>query len=219
MAVVRCTDCQSPLEIDAVHIGSAVQCGACGAEFTAREDPAADPAGRSDWAVDRPPRDWGDDPERPRPGSRRYQDDLPDEEYAEAKLATPAVGIIVTGSLGVVCGLLIGFCGVASMLMAQAGGQANPQARGPDDAAVVFGIILYGGWGLVAVVLSMLMISGGLRMRRLSGYGLALTGAIVAMIPCLSPCFILGLPFGIIAIIALNDPEVAAAFADRRRRS
>lgn len=36
--------------------------------------------------------------------------------------------------------------------------------------------------------------------------------AILAMIPCVSPCCLLGLPLGIWALIVLLKPEVKAAF-------
>jgi hypothetical protein len=49
-------------------------------------------------------------------------------------------------------------------------------------------------------------------MKNLQSYGLAMTASIVAMIPCISPCCILGLPFGIWALVILNRPEVKAAF-------
>ena len=40
------------------------------------------------------------------------------------------------------------------------------------------------------------------------------------MVPCISPCCLLGLPFGIWALSVLNKPHVQAAFKrnDRRNR-
>jgi hypothetical protein len=49
-------------------------------------------------------------------------------------------------------------------------------------------------------------------MRKLESFGLCMTASILAMIPCLSPCCILGLPFGIWALVVLNKPEVKSAF-------
>jgi hypothetical protein len=48
-------------------------------------------------------------------------------------------------------------------------------------------------------------------MKRLENYGFALTGAIVAMVPC-SGCCLLGLPFGIWALVVLSDSSVKEAF-------
>jgi hypothetical protein len=72
---------------------------------------------------------------------------------------------------------------------------------------------LFGALGLLAAVLPIL---GGARMRSLRSYGLSVTGAIVAAIPCLSiascPCF-LGLIFGIWALVVLLNPDVKNAFS------
>jgi hypothetical protein len=48
-------------------------------------------------------------------------------------------------------------------------------------------------------------------MKSLRGYGYAMTGAIVAMLPC-NLCCLLGLPFGIWAIMAMSREEVKRAF-------
>jgi hypothetical protein len=61
-----------------------------------------------------------------------------------------------------------------------------------------------------------LVIVGGLRMRDLRRRGSAMTGAILAMLPC-GPAFLFGLPVGVWALAVLSDPAVRAAF-DRRGR-
>jgi hypothetical protein len=53
---------------------------------------------------------------------------------------------------------------------------------------------------------------GALKMMRLQSYGWAMAAAILAVIPCLSPCCCLGIPFGIWALVVLSKPEVKAAF-------
>jgi hypothetical protein len=64
--------------------------------------------------------------------------------------------------------------------------------------------VVFISWGVLVVV-------GAGRMRRRRGYGLALAGAIVAMLPA-NYCWLLGLPFGIWALTVLRRPEVAVAF-------
>ncbi|MBN1590539.1 MAG: hypothetical protein JW888_13575 [Pirellulales bacterium] len=49
-------------------------------------------------------------------------------------------------------------------------------------------------------------------MLRLRSYALAMTAAILAIIPCFYPCCIPGAPFGIWAVIVLADGNVRAAF-------
>lgn len=62
--------------------------------------------------------------------------------------------------------------------------------------------------------LALLTIFGGLSMIRLRGYGLAVTGSIVAAIPCISPmgCCLIGEVVGIWALVVLFNSDVNAAF-------
>ncbi|MFO0596464.1 MAG: hypothetical protein U0228_14200 [Myxococcaceae bacterium] len=64
---------------------------------------------------------------------------------------------------------------------------------------------------LLGAVFGATMVLGGFQMRNLRTWGLALTGAIVAMMPC-SCCCVLGLPLGIWSIVVLIKPEVKASF-------
>jgi hypothetical protein len=60
----------------------------------------------------------------------------------------------------------------------------------------------------MAVVIFM----GAGKMKRLESYGFAMAVSIIAMIPCISPCCLIGLPMGIWALVVLLDPNVKAAF-------
>jgi len=64
----------------------------------------------------------------------------------------------------------------------------------------------------VGMVVSILILIGAIKMRRLESQGWATAAAVMAMIPCVSPCCILGLPFGIWALVAMGDPQVKWAF-------
>lgn len=66
----------------------------------------------------------------------------------------------------------------------------------------------------VGAVLNVLTVVGGLKMRSLSGYGLAMTGAIAGIVP-MGGCCCLTLPFGIWALIVLINPDVKSAFGAR----
>jgi hypothetical protein len=77
------------------------------------------------------------------------------------------------------------------------------------------GVIMYSIGAVINLIGAILPILGGIAMFRLSGYGLAMAGAVVAAIPCLSvascPC-LFGLGLGIWAISVLVNPEVKSAF-------
>jgi hypothetical protein len=68
--------------------------------------------------------------------------------------------------------------------------------------------------GVIGLLCAALTIVGGIKMRSLQSRGLALTGAIVAMIPCISAtgCCGVGEGIGIWALVVLMNAEVKAAF-------
>jgi hypothetical protein len=47
----------------------------------------------------------------------------------------------------------------------------------------------------------------------MKNYSLARSAAIVAVIPLIGPCCVLGIPFGIWALVALGKPGVQEAFS------
>jgi hypothetical protein len=75
---------------------------------------------------------------------------------------------------------------------------------------------LSGGVGIVAGIIGLavgvVILMGALKMKNLTSYGFAMTSAILAMVPCVSPCCLVGLPIGIWAVVVLTDPAVKAAF-------
>jgi hypothetical protein len=64
----------------------------------------------------------------------------------------------------------------------------------------------------LALVLSLVVLAGAIRMLALRNYEFAFVAAVLAMIPCLTPCCLLGLPFGIWALVVLRKPGVKDGF-------
>jgi hypothetical protein len=64
------------------------------------------------------------------------------------------------------------------------------------------------------LAMSILILIGALRMLSLRNYSLAFVASILALVPCITPscCCVLGLPFGIWALVVLNKPEVKSHF-------
>ena len=62
------------------------------------------------------------------------------------------------------------------------------------------------------LLIAVLTAAGGYMMMQGRSWGLALTAAILTMVPCLGPCCGLFLPVGIWAVIVLMKPEVKRAF-------
>ena len=117
----------------------------------------------------------------------------------------PGLSLVIVGSLGIVAlliGILLVLLGVGMGAMQGGnGGMANM-------AGGVFGIVIR----LFFIVLDGVIVYGGMKMQKLQSYNLAMAAAVLAVVPCVSPCCIVGIPFGIWALIVLLKPEVKAAF-------
>ncbi|MBI4614601.1 MAG: hypothetical protein HY720_13405, partial [Planctomycetes bacterium] len=70
-------------------------------------------------------------------------------------------------------------------------------------------------WTLVGTLVCALILFAAIQMMKLKGRGLAITASILSFIP-LNMCCILTLPFGIWALVVLNNAEVKAAFQGQR---
>lgn len=119
----------------------------------------------------------------------------------------PAIGLIVTAALG--------FCvQVLSLVMHLAGTSimAAQQQMGNEALANMFSGTLGVVMAIVGMLVSLFILFGALKMRKLENYGLVMTASIIAMIPCISPCCLIGLPIGIWAVVILSKPEVKNAF-------
>ncbi len=77
----------------------------------------------------------------------------------------------------------------------------------------IVGAVLIVFWTLSGLV----VLAGGLSLRRLNSYGVARTGCFAAMIPGVTICPVIGLPVGIWALVVACSPDVWACFRDRKR--
>ena len=66
--------------------------------------------------------------------------------------------------------------------------------------------------GLLSLIFATFILFGAIRMLSLRNHQLAFAAAILAMLPC-TLCCVLGLPFGIWALVVLNKPEVKSQFS------
>lgn len=116
-------------------------------------------------------------------------------------------------------GIVLLILGILTLLVALIGTRASiyltmqeaDQVPADVRSTQLAGTIVF--WALLYFVSGSIGILGGIAMIRARGHRTAFVAAIVACIPCLSPCLILGIPFGIWAIVALNKPETKALYA------
>ncbi len=127
-----------------------------------------------------------------------------------AQVSGPSIGLLVTGIIGgvfSVIGLFMSFLGTSlSSLMADRFDEFDERYAELYEGAA--GIAS----SFIGILVAALIIYAALKMKELNQYGLCMAASILAMIPCISPCCIIGLPIGIWCLIVLTKPEVKAAF-------
>ena len=69
------------------------------------------------------------------------------------------------------------------------------------------------GFAFVGLIFDAFVIYAALKMKELTQWSIAVAASILAMVPCISPCCIIGLPVGIWCLVVLMRPEVKAAFS------
>ena len=228
---VNCPACARPLRVPDTLIGQRVKCPGCRDQFVAEPSIStpAPPPEEFRAAGARPAPDEGSRraPRRPRLDEDDDDDDFDrerrrdvefhdDDDYRErqrehsverarGKVAVPAITLIVMAFLNIGF-MALSICGNIMNLNNNARPQ-NPFGGGPADPMAG---IIYAG---ISVLLSFLIIAGSIKMKQLQAYGFALTAAVLAAIPCISPCVILGIPFGIWAFVVLMSSDVREAFS------
>lgn len=131
----------------------------------------------------------------------------PDGNRAAAmdQLKGPAIGLMVTAGIGAAWQALMLVLNVmgAGMGAMMRGNQGMPNMMSGGIGAV---------FNVIGLVMAVVVFMGASKMKNAESYGFAMAATILAMIPCISPCCLLGLPLGIWALVVLLKPEVKAAF-------
>ena len=127
---------------------------------------------------------------------------------ASQQVQGPAIGLIVTGVIGGLFAILSILANVLGMGMAGLDSMSGNYEWAEYMTGGAFGVVS----AIIGLAIAALLIWVGLQMKALRQWTLSMVGAILAMIPCISPCCIIGLPIGIWAVVVLLKPEVKAAF-------
>lgn len=195
---VNCPACREPLEVDDEYRAWKVRCPRCGHEFY--PDPADAPALAA----------VPDDAE-PRRRRRREFDDDDDPRRAAAEVSAPATALKALAWLGLVVSVFaVGIWVLIAVMVAN--DPQVPRNMGKTEEELYTEAAFYIVQGVIAFGVSIVMLVGAMKMSGLQSHSWATTAAVCGMIPCISPCCLLGMPFGIWALSVLNRPHVRAAF-------
>lgn len=128
---------------------------------------------------------------------------------AKERLRYPALGLILLGAVNIISGLLVILGTIANLVK-------GPMRQVPEDPARLLGqqtwIVSSTLGAVITIIVSPLIIYGGMQMLGARKYSMAKLAAILSLIPCTSLCCVLGIPAGIWALVTLNKPDVKATF-------
>jgi phage FluMu protein Com len=220
----RCTQCGKLLRTADTTAGKQAKCPSCGAVVTIPQAGTSEPY--ADSLPTEPSGEAWNPPQQPAGGAEPQSWQAETNPYqppaaggispimgepsaaALARVSGPAIGLMVTGGIGITWQMLLIAFNVlqVAVMPQQAGAQANQAIPA----------MLTGGIGIVFAAFSILIgtviIYGAMQMKGLRSYSLAMTSAILAMVPCFSPCCLLGLPFGIWALVVISSADVKSEF-------
>lgn len=87
-------------------------------------------------------------------------------------------------------------------------GMSSESAELQEKIGFMFSLPTY----ILGVILAVLRLIGSIKMMNLQSYGLAMTAAILTLIPCGTCCCFLNIGAGIWALVVLAKPEVKSSF-------
>lgn len=152
-------------------------------------------------------------PEFPPPSGEAFPNAPAPTGQALDAVKLPAIFLIVVAGFSIL---------YAIVAIATSGGSGNEEemarllsnpdtpewARSMVQHRSSYNLVLPIAW----LVIDGLIVFGAVQMMRLRNFGLSMAASVLAVIPCISPCCCLGIPFGIWALVVLNKPEVKASF-------
>jgi hypothetical protein len=124
-------------------------------------------------------------------------------QQALADLRPPAIALLVTGLLGLAADLLSLW---AWMRLPEEALERFPLGLTPPPPGAMIAALA------IFTLLSAVVALGAMQMLSLRWYPLALAGSLLAMINLANACCLLGVPFGIWALVVLLRPDVREAF-------
>ncbi len=120
------------------------------------------------------------------------------------------VGLIVVGAVNFLTSGIYLIGGLSNI----GGGELDKSVSSGDTAGTV-GYVIGSVFPILCLILAPATIIGGVQLIRGRTRNLAVVGAIVALVPLTSCCFLAGIPLGIWALVVLRRPDVRAWFAGR----
>ncbi|MCD4748657.1 MAG: hypothetical protein K8R59_04715 [Thermoanaerobaculales bacterium] len=134
------------------------------------------------------------------------------KDAALQKVKAPAVSLMIVAGITFVMQIFSIFASVLGISLMGAGDMSQFEGmEGMEWLAPMMSGTFSVISGIVVLAIAALIFFGAMKMKALESYGLAMTAAILSIIPCFSICCV-GIPFGIWALVVLLNKEVKPAF-------
>lgn len=133
-----------------------------------------------------------------------------DPQLARQQVSGPSIGLLITGIVGAVSSLATFIMFIVGVSVSSLWINEIPEL--PDWYDNIYEGAFGLGSAFVGVLVAIFIIYTALKMKELKQWGLCAAASVLAMIPCISPCCIIGLPIGIWCLVVLLKPEVKSAF-------
>ena len=129
---------------------------------------------------------------------------------ARQQVSGPSLGLLIAGIVGGAFALL-------TVMGVGLGSLAHYANRWSDEMPGWYedmfeGVFAMGG-AFIELLVAAFIIFAALKMKDLQQWSLAVAASVLAMLPCISPCCVIGLPIGIWCLVILMRPEVKDAFS------
>ena len=142
-------------------------------------------------------------------------------EMALQRVKVPAVALMVVSILNIILALwslieMMFFSPNLQQIDSKLNQLDNPQMEQFIQKMLH---LMYGPLGIVNIIfelaIAILIFAGARKMKSLQGYHFSVAAASLSMVPCLTPCcgFLLGVAFGIWALVVLRRPDVKSHFS------
>lgn len=130
--------------------------------------------------------------------------------HAAEKLKLPAIALLIIGGIGLLGSA--GYVAVNTFGLFLNPNVLKPPANQAEAVGFWIGAIGVYVYFFLHIISQILVMIGGNCMLKQKSYRWAMVGAVLAVVPLLSPCCILGMPFGIWALVVLSDSQVSQSF-------
>ncbi len=128
------------------------------------------------------------------------------------QIKNPAIGLLIIGIFNAATSFLV----LVSGLFRLVAGIEQLPASEAERTGYIIGTVFGYGVAFIGLLISPIIIYGAIQMMSFKKLGLAKMASVLAFIPLISCCFVIGMPVGIWSFMILRKPEVKDYFNGKR---